>query len=119
MALEVLLVPNETQELTYKISMRLAALLGRYDPKLSVQEVFSQMKQIYKHRSNVVHGNISKVAKSREIKVDDVTTVPTVDIAIKYLRKALDILIESPRLLDSAIIDTEILLSGNYGIAGQ
>ncbi|MBB5329688.1 HEPN domain-containing protein [Tunturiibacter gelidoferens] len=117
MAFEVLLVPNETQELTYKLSMRLAGLLGKYDKTLSVKTVFSQMKQIYKHRSNVIHGNIGQVSKSREIKVDESTSVPTVDLAIKYLRKAVDILIQSPELLNASLIDTEILL--NHQNPGQ
>ncbi len=46
---------RESQELTYKLALRMAFLLGRTKPKRD--EIFRNMKKAYNYRSRIVHGD--------------------------------------------------------------
>jgi hypothetical protein len=110
-AMEMLLTPGDNSEITHKLSIRLAALSKLSDSKEPPYKVFKAMKYIYAHRSNLVHGNIEKLNKSREIRINDRETQPTAKIAVDYLRLVLRTLIEHPEYLESSRIDENLLLS--------
>jgi hypothetical protein len=108
-AMEALL-SDGTQEMTYKIAMRLAALYKILDPSRP-EQVFRELKDVYSFRSKIVHGD-AILDKYREIDRHEGRT-PAIDIAVEHLRNALAVLIKHPTLLDPKKIDG-FLLTGNY-----
>jgi hypothetical protein len=109
-AMEALLSDDERQEMTHKLALRMAALLslsksGQQTPV----EVFRAVKQIYRYRSAVVHGS-AKTTDKREIATSDKEKIPTVTLAINYLRMAINILIDNPQYLKASKIDEELIL---------
>ena len=109
-AMEALLSDDERQEMTHKLALRMAALLslsktGQQTPV----EVFRAVKQIYRYRSAVVHGS-GKITDKHEIAISDKEKIPTVTLAINYLRMAINILIDNPQYLKARKIDEELLL---------
>jgi hypothetical protein len=109
-AMEALLSDDERQEMTHKLALRMAALLslsksGQQTPV----EVFRAVKQIYRYRSAVVHGS-AKTTDKREIAISDREKIPTVTLAINYLRMAINILIDNPQYLKASKIDEELIL---------
>jgi hypothetical protein len=112
-ALELLLSDNEKNDISYKLAMRIAALLcehGENNYKSSI--VFSNVKKMYDYRSAIVHGSTKKLASKREVSLPDNQTMPVVEIAKEYLREILRIMIEHPIYLDSKEVDA-ILLRNN------
>lgn len=108
-ALEMLLSDNEKSEITHKLALRIAGLIGKYAPnEYSPLQVFANVKQIYAYRSSIVHGS-HKVNKKREIKLEENKSVPSVDLARLYLSEVLKILISNPQYFDPGKID-QILL---------
>lgn len=114
-AMEVLLTPGDNAEITHKLATRLAALARLAASNHPPTTVFRNIKQIYRHRSNVVHGNVTKLGKSKEIRITDARIIPTVKLATDYLRLALQVLIEHPEYLDPSRIDEELLLESPVG----
>jgi hypothetical protein len=105
-ALELLLSDGESSEITYKLSMRLTALICKYNKgKYDAAEVFNNVKKIYNFRSAVVHGSADRAQKGREIKLPDDTSVPTIELAKLYLREILKIVIADPRHLEAKTND--------------
>lgn len=110
-AMEVLLTPGDNAEITHKLATRLASLarfVASNEPPITV---FRNIKQIYRHRSNVIHGNVTKLEKSKEIRINDAKIIPIVKLAADYLRLALQVLIKRPEYLDPNRIDEEMLLA--------
>ena len=108
--MEALLSDDERQEMTHKLALRMAALLslcktGQQTPV----EVFRAVKKIYRYRSAVVHGS-AKTTDKHEIAVSDKEKIPTVTLAINYLRMAINILIDNPQYLKASKIDEELIL---------
>jgi hypothetical protein len=109
--LEVLLSDDDRQEITYKLAMRVAALLALSDNcEHNPAAVFRHVKQVYGYRSSVVHGRTRSTARKREIKVTEEKTVPTLRMAIDYLRMILQVLVDHPEYLEVAAIDERLLL---------
>jgi hypothetical protein len=110
-ALELLLSDGEKGDITYKLSMRLTALICKYhSQKYNAHEVFNNVKKIYAFRSAVVHGAPQKTTqKSREIKLPDDTSIPAVELAKLYLREILKIMINEPKHLEAKINDLMLL----------
>lgn len=109
-AMEALLSDDERQEMTHKLALRMAALVsfcksGQQTPV----EVFRAVKQIYRYRSAVVHGS-AKTTDKHEIAISDKEKIPTVTLAINYLRMAINILIDNPQYLKASKIDEELIL---------
>jgi hypothetical protein len=107
-AMEALL-SDGTQEMTYKVALRLAALYKILDPSRAAQ-AFSEMKRIYKFRSKIVHG-ASDLDKGREIERGE-GKISVIDAALEHLRNAFAVLIQNPVLLEPKKID-EFLLTGS------
>jgi len=113
-ALELLLSDNEKNDISYKLSMRLTALICKYNPqKYKKIEVFENIKKIYDFRSAVVHGSPKRAHKSREIKLADDSTIPTIELAKLYLREVLKIVIAEPKHLEAKTNDLLLLTSFN------
>ncbi|MBL8783608.1 MAG: hypothetical protein JNJ59_01810 [Deltaproteobacteria bacterium] len=107
--LEALLADDEKTELTHKLALRVAALLQLLpDNQLSPSQVFRDIRAIYKHRSEIVHGE-KRVEKTRMISLPDRSTQPASALALKYLRSVVEVLLEHPQYLKPAAIDELIL----------
>ncbi|WP_033924396.1 HEPN domain-containing protein [Sphingomonas sp. 35-24ZXX] len=106
--LEILLSDSEPQAISYKLRLRAGALANLSTPG-SAPAVAAAVNKIYDARSRIVHG-------TRKRKKGD----PTVDglaaraAALELIRKVLAVVLQHPRFLDPNIIDTELLLGGNY-----
>jgi len=104
-AMEALL-SDGTQEMTHKVSMRLAGLYKIADPSRS-EEVFTEMKRIYGFRSKIVHGE-ADLDKDREITRRG-TKISTFDAAVEHLRCAFAVLVKHRALLEPTKIDKFLL----------
>jgi hypothetical protein len=110
-ALEALLSDAESQEISHKTALRMAAL-SKLDPLASASpyNVFRHMKTIYSYRSAIVHG-ASNARKFSSISIPGSDAVSTTDMAIYYLRRLLVVLMSHKRYLDPRIVDAELLLT--------
>jgi hypothetical protein len=109
-AMEALLSDDDRQEMTHKLALRMAAVLSLSKTEQQAPvEVFRAVKQIYRYRSAVVHGS-AKMTDKHEIAVSDKEKIPTVTLAINYLRMAINILIDNPQYLKASKIDEELVL---------
>jgi hypothetical protein len=106
-ALEALLADGNV-EMTYKVSLRAAALAG-LRPLAVPTRVLDEMKQIYAFRSAVVHGSVSDMQK-RKVLTRDGEKLPTAQVALEHLRTVLMVVAENPKYLDVKAIDTDLLL---------
>jgi hypothetical protein len=106
-ALEALL-SDSSQEMTHKIAIRTAALYKLHG-SLDAVDVLREVKDIYGFRSKIVHGNEvdpdQKVRGKRGVRVTEAAT--------EHLRTVLKMLLEHPRFLDVAEIDSELLLGSH------
>ncbi len=109
-AMEMLLSDDNRTEMTYKLALRMAALAGLTTENMVPLDVFKGVKHVYGYRSSIVHGSPSPNRK-RELTVDEAHKVPSVTMAIRYLRMALDVLVAHPQYLDTTRIDEDLLLS--------
>ena len=109
-ALEALLCPEHTQEITHKLALRLAALskINSLWNEKPIQ-IFETVKRIYKYRSKVVHGS-TESTKSRLIKIDDKKNIEVVSKASEYLRYTIQTLAENSKYLAPETIDNELIL---------
>jgi len=104
-ALEALLCDGDKGEITHKLSMRIARLLGTFTDDYESIAVFESMKKIYAFRSAVVHGS-SAIESKREIKIPDIhTPIRTISLASDYLRATLKVMIDNPLYLNPKEID--------------
>ena len=108
-AMEVLLSDRQPQEMTHKLAMRVAALSKLSKIEDSAMKVFRNIKKIYSYRSSIVHGS-KKTNKKREIKISVDKSIPTLEMAILYLRMIIETLIENPQYLEPEKIDEQLLL---------
>lgn len=105
-ALETLLTHDSKSEITYRLSSRIATLchIEQFE-KYEQWEVFSLCKKIYAFRSDVIHGNIKGLNKSRKIKSKDDKEIPTIRLSISLLRHVLKILLLHPKYAELEMID--------------
>jgi hypothetical protein len=110
--LEILLSDGDTQEVTHKLALRLAALstlVPGYEQQAAT--IFRNVKStIYPFRSAVVHGNEKKASKTREIKVATGEAIAAVKLAVEYLGMAVRAVVTHPEYLAPATIDERLLL---------
>lgn len=113
-AMEALLSPENSPEITHRLKLRMAALAKMSDTHSTrVTEILRNIPKIYEYRSSVIHGN-AEPHKKREIHdVDRNIRIPTVDLALDYLKMAMAVLGKNPEFLDPKRIDTELLLGVN------
>lgn len=109
--LEALLSDDNHQEMTHKLAMRVGALSNIPEAQLKKPyDAYQEIKKIYAYRSAVVHGS-TKTHKKKEIKLDEIRSIPASDLAIEYLRKVLKILILNPIYRNPKEIDKKLLLN--------
>lgn len=100
------LLSDNSQELTYKISIRSAHLLRKDNP--SPVKVFEDIKKLYSLRSKIVHGSKHDADTIFSVENSDVAAT---DAALFYLRKIVWLLAENPKYLEAKTIDQEMLES--------
>jgi hypothetical protein len=105
-ALEVAVGDRSPTEMTHKLSLRVAALLAHVAGRPATK-TFSQMKKVYKYRSEIVHGG--DTAKSRKYE-DDGSTVEVAPLAAELTRQTLAALVREPRWRKPRAIDDDLLL---------
>ncbi|MEX1138040.1 MAG: hypothetical protein WEF53_01680 [Bacteroidota bacterium] len=117
-AMEALLSDDDRQEMTHKLALRIAALSTLVSENApNPLDVFKAIKHIYRYRSKIVHGS-TKTQKSREISIGSTQTIPTVTIALEYLRMLISILVLHQQFLKPSIIDETLLLRPQNSLAG-
>ena len=116
--LEILLSDGETQEVTHKLALRLAALSTLVPGfKQQAPTIFRNVKKlIYPYRSAVVHGNEKRASQTRAMRTDK-GEVEAVRLAMAYLGMALRAVAAHPEFLDPAVIDNELLLGQKLDLA--
>jgi Apea-like HEPN len=106
--LEAMMSDQDKGELTYKLALRTAAVLGQlpaYDPSI----IFGQVKRLYGYRSAVAHGQSKKVAKLRAIISGD-EEIPAISLATELLREVIRQLVKRPDLTSPGDIDSRLIL---------
>jgi hypothetical protein len=106
--LEALLSSDGNQEMTYKVSLRMAAL-AKLDGNPNAGTVFRETKCVYGYRSAVAHGDIHGASKKRTILRGD-QRIATIEVAVDLLRMALRTLSVHPEYLEAGRIDRELLI---------
>ncbi len=99
-AMESLFVPETAQELSYRVTLRIAAFLG--SDGLERQRIYNEMKDSYRLRSEIVHGSIRK--RKRKL-----TTVGLTNLTRSYLRRTLLKILELGQPFDPKKLETQLL----------
>lgn len=88
-AFEALFAPDQTAELRYRVSLRIARLLGRTGSER--EAIFKRMRQSYDWRSHIVHGGGPPTAKrKKELGPFNEALLETEDALRRSLRLWLD-----------------------------
>ena len=104
-ALEALLSDGDPQEMTHKLALRVAAISQLVPGQSkSADQVFKDIKAVYKLRSQIVHGRVPR-EKDRVIAVSEQEHVPTSEIAREHLRNVLRVLIDHPEYRTASNVD--------------
>jgi hypothetical protein len=106
--LEAVLSDQDKGELTYKLALRTAAVLGQlpaYNPGI----IFGQVKRLYEYRSAVAHGRAKKVAKLRKIVSGD-EDISAISLATELLREVIRQLVKRSDLSSPSDIDSRLIL---------
>jgi hypothetical protein len=113
--LEALLADDSKEGIVHRLAMRIAAL-ARVSPalRLAPPDVFRTVKQIYDYRSRLVHGD-SSASKRREITLPGGARERTVDLAVRYLRFVLEVLLDRPEYRKPDKIDEDLLAGFEAG----
>lgn len=99
-ALESLFVPDITQELSYRTTLRIAAFLGSNG--VERKQIYEQMKESYRLRSEIVHGSIRKGKKK-------VGSTELINLSGSYLRQALLKTLEASYHFDPSKLEAQLL----------
>lgn len=107
--IEALVTNKDYGEISYKVSTRVALILSTLeDYPYSIVETKQIIKDLYKFRSKVVHGE-SFTDKNKIIKIRDDVKIDTIQIAIEMLQYLLVALSNSPNLSKADSLDTYFL----------
>jgi len=113
-ALEGVLGDRSPNEITHKLALRTAAVVGRVTPRVeSADQVFRDVKRLYAYRSKVVHGG--DPGTTRFAPRSDGPGPPIVDVAERYVRLVLRELLRTPELQDPQRIDQKLVLGAING----
>ncbi len=101
--IEILLTDNEKTEVTYKLSMRITYIMNKIN-KTTETGYRIVLKELYKYRSAIVHGNSdkNKYSSSKALNKD------CYSIALNIFRQVLKLIISKDELLESKDIPQEI-----------
>lgn len=101
-------------EVTHKLATRLAtlSLIQKYSDA-TPHDDYRYCKQVYKYRSDIAHGNSDKhVQKSRIIKIKEEESIPTVNLGIRLLSYAIQVLSANPLYLSNYDELDKLMLNG-------
>lgn len=108
-AIETLLCDQEKGEITYKLAMRMAKLISKYNQNYKAQEIFQVIKKIYAYRSAIVHGS-NQLSTKREITLHETSKpISIVLLANDYLREVIKTILLYPQYLNSKELDKLLL----------
>jgi Apea-like HEPN len=99
-------------EITYKLSLRLAAVAARSPLRgldMSPTEIFRMMKKIYEYRSRLVHGD-RNAEDRRMVELSDGSSTSVPRLAVKFLRHSLLSVLEHPDLARPERVDFDLVL---------
>jgi hypothetical protein len=104
--LEATLGDESPTEITHKLALRTAAVLGAEgdDPAT----VFGDVRAMYRHRSAIVHGTAPE--KTRLIRREDGAEIVVSELASDYLRRTIRALLRNPDWRTPSSIDNRLLL---------
>ncbi|MBZ0090044.1 MAG: hypothetical protein K8H90_06675 [Thermoanaerobaculia bacterium] len=108
--LEALLSDGSTQEITHKLSMRLALVASRAIPSKAPGEIFREAKDIYSARSKLVHG-ARKGARDSASEEDAASLRTAAELSFEYARTCLLSLLVNPEFRDPVRLDEFLLQS--------
>jgi hypothetical protein len=105
--LEALLGDRRPSEMTHKLALRCAAVLGLVgaDPVV----VFDSVKKLYRYRSAVAHGDTKNTEKWRSIEIDG-RVVGATALATRFLRETISVLSQRTELIDGDQVDLKLVL---------
>lgn len=106
--LEAILSDQDKGELTHKLALRTSALLS-LNPGNDPQIIFPSVKKLYSYRSAVSHGDQERANKLREIEIDG-ETKDSIQVAQRFLREAIRILVARKDLDSPKSIDRDLIL---------
>lgn len=110
-AMEALLSPENSPEITHRLKLRMAALAKLSDThSTKLQEILNNVPRIYEYRSSVIHGNPEPHKKREIYDRDKDVRIPAIQLALDYLKMAMAVLAKHPKYLDTKKIDSELLL---------
>lgn len=110
-ALEALL-SDGNQEMTHKLALRVAAISQFYPgQQKGAEQIFEEVKRIYKERSSIVHGKSRTSKQEQELSATAPTVSDVEEMAREHLRTVLRVLIEHPEYRSPKTID-QLLLRG-------
>ncbi len=110
--LESLLSDDEKSELTHKLALRCAFLLQKSSLEESKLDIFKNMKAIYTYRSAVVHGNKQIDLEKKRYRTDSKgRRWLVVELAEKYLKETINVLLKNPEFLKAKNIDEKLILT--------
>ena len=109
--IEALVTKEDYGEITYKVSTRVALVLTMLQQyPYSAKQTYNFMRQIYKFRSKVVHGETVS-EKLRIVKLQEDVTISSVELARRILEYLLLAVADHAEFLDPNNIDS-FFLSG-------
>lgn len=109
-ALEAAVGDRQRGEMTYKLSLRTAALMSLEEPASETSAtVMRRVKQLYNWRSKIVHGD-EDIEKAREKFIGGGDTRAALPTAVSLLRRTLLQLVFHPEFGEVERIDAEVLL---------
>jgi len=95
-ALESLLTNDSTSEISYRLSVRVTQLckLSKFKD-FDSNEIFELCKKIYNYRSAVVHGDIKRIEKTRNINSAKTKEIKIIELSAELLRHLIKVMIEN------------------------
>jgi hypothetical protein len=105
------ILSDSNDEITHKLALRLASLISYAKVSdISAQQIFKEVKAIYKFRSAVIHGDVRASEKCATITRPDEGTFPTIYLALEHFRNLILAISRHPHFLEASRIDSELLL---------
>jgi hypothetical protein len=104
------LLSDSNEEMTHKLAMRIAALSTLDSIKSDPTQIMKEVKDVYRFRSAVVHGDLKNIEKRRKVVIDG-KSISTAVLALNTLAMLLRVLTNNPSYLrDVKKVDTDLLM---------
>ena len=104
------LLSDSNEEMTHKLAMRIASLSVLDTGKLDPTQIMQEVKDVYRFRSAVVHGDLKNIERRREV-VTGGKKILTATLALNILAMLLRVLANNPTYLtDVKTLDRDLLM---------